>query len=495
MITVTRSIKWRMAMWLLISVLGLGALLMLEAWQSSRQAAERAFDAQLAAAALTVSEAVQWRDGVPEVIIPPAALQILATSSEERVFYAVLDADGRQLSSNWPLWPVPDALQTSLGQSPDSAPLVVDQPTLHGSLRLYGREVSSAGWVDQQPVQVWVGHTLSGREQLTWALFRQAVSRFLIMVVLAGLLMALTIRYVLAPLRRLRHQLRMRDAEDMGPLEAHVPREIRELAETLDHLFARQRQGREDLLRFTADASHQLKTPLAGLQTTTELAMRSDNPDHWREALGVVHDSAARTSRLASQLLSLARLRHIQGDVTQTSLELTGLVREVALDWAGREQARHHDLGLEPLPPAPVMVTAQDWALRELLGNLIDNALHYTPSGSRISLMVNREGKEVCLAVLDDGPGVSPEALERLCRPFERAGRQDTEGSGLGLAIVETIAQRLGGRVRVTNLQPHGLQVALWLPEVRLSGAGLPEKHGFPEKRGLPGDSAARTEV
>ncbi|ALM51453.1 sensor histidine kinase [Halomonas huangheensis] len=469
MITVTRSIKWRMALWLLISVLGLGALLMLEAWQSSRQAAERAFDAQLAAAALTISEAVQWRDGVPEVIIPPAALQILATSSEERVFYAVLDADGRQLSSNWPQSPVPEALQTRLGESRSTDPVVVDQSSANGRLRLYGREVSSAGWVDQQPVQVWVGHTLSGREQLSGALFRQAVSRFLAMVVLAGVLMALTIRYVLAPLRRLRHQLRLRDADDMRPLEAQVPREIRELAETLNHLFARQRQGREDLLRFTADASHQLKTPLAGLQTTSELALRSDDPARWREALDQVHDSAARTSRLAGQLLSLARLRHIQGDSRQTPLELTALVREVALDWAGREQARHHDLGLEPLPPSPVMVVAEDWALRELLGNLLDNALHYTPAGSHISLKMYCEGNEVCLAVQDDGPGVAAEALERLSQPFERGGRQDTEGSGLGLAIVETIAQRLGGRIRITNQVPTGLSVALWLPGDRMA--------------------------
>lgn len=470
MITVTRSIKWRMALWLLISVLGFGALLMLEAWQSSRKAAERAFDAQLAAAALTISEAVQWRDGVPEVIIPPAALQILATSSEERVFYAVLDADGQQLSSNWPQSPIPEALQTRLGESRGTDPVVVDQSSANGRLRLYGREVSSAGWVDQQPVQVWVGHTLTGREQLSWTLFRQAVSRFLVMVVLAGVLMALTIRYVLAPLKRLRHQLRLRDADDMRPLEARVPREIRELAETLNHLFSRQRQGREDLLRFTADASHQLKTPLAGLQATTELALRSEDPGRWREALDQVHDSAARTSRLAGQLLSLARLRHIQGDSRQTPLELTALVREVALDWAGREQARHHDLGLEPLPPSPVMVMAEDWALRELLGNLLDNALHYTLAGSRISLMVGCEGNEVCLAVQDDGPGVAPEALERLSQPFERGGRQDTEGSGLGLAIVDTIAQRLGGRVKITNQVPTGLSVALWLPGLPSAG-------------------------
>ncbi len=459
MIEVSGSLKRHLAVWLLVTVTGLGALLMLEAWWSSRRAAERAFDSQLEAAALTIAESVQWQRGEPVVTIPAAALQILATRHQERVFYAVLDADGEAVSTNMAL-----SIAQGWRERAARAPWALTTGFDGVSWRLYGREVDSAGWVSQEPVQIWVGHTREGRRALADELFERAVSRFVAMVLLAGALMAMALRVALGPMRRLRRQLRLREADDTRPLDARVPEEMRELAQTLDHLFARQRESREALLRFTADASHQLKTPLAGLQSTSELALKSPEPADWRAALSAVHDGAARTSRLAGQLLSLARLRHVAEAGERTPLDLAALLRETLLDWAGREAARDHDLGLDELPAGPCRVRAEAWALRELLGNLIDNALRYTPAGSTITLGLVREADTVELYVEDDGPGVPAEARERLLRPFERGGRQDTDGSGLGLAIVESIARRLGGRLSLAAREPHGLVVRLRLP-------------------------------
>ena len=261
MIEVAGSLKRRLAVWLLLTVTGLGALLMIEAWSSTHRAAERAFDSQLEAAALTIAEAVQWQGGEPLVEIPAAALQILATRHQERVFYAVLDADGQPVSTNMPFTIKPE-WRAQVADAPWTLTTAFDGT----SWRLYGREYDSAGWVSQEPVQVWVGHTRAGRQALGDELFERTLSRFLAMVLLAGILMAMALRVALGPMRRLRRQLRHRDADDMGPLDARVPEEMRELAQTLDHLFARQRHSREALLRFTADASHQLKTPLGRTQ-------------------------------------------------------------------------------------------------------------------------------------------------------------------------------------------------------------------------------------
>ncbi|MBB3190727.1 sensor histidine kinase [Halomonas cerina] len=337
-----------------------------------------------------------------------------------------------------------------------SAPMALTTRLDGAAWRLYGREVDSAGWVSQEPVQIWVGHTRQGRRALADTLFERTLTRFVAMVLLAGVLMAMALRVALGPMRRLRRQLRHRDADDMRPLDGRVPEEMRELAQTLDHLFARQRQSRETLLRFTADASHQLKTPLAGLQ--------SEDPADWQAALTAVHEGAGRTSRLAGQLLSLARLCHLGEAAKVPLLDLVAVLREVVLDWAGREVARHHDLGLAELPAGPLWVRAEGWAIRELLGNLIDNALRYTPPGSVITLGVAGHGDEVVLFVEDDGPGVPMEARERLMQPFERGGRQDTDGSGLGLAIVDSIARRLGARLVLEGREPHGLVVTLHLP-------------------------------
>ena len=475
MIEVTGSLKRRLAVWLLVTVTGLGALLMIEARVSSQRAAERAYDSQLEAAALTIAEAVQWQQGEPLIEVPAAALQILATRHQERVFYAVLDADGEAVSTNLPFVIDPDWRERAA-----EAPLALTARLDGEAWRLYGREVDSAGWVSQEPVQVWVGHTRAGRLALADELFERTLTRFVAMVLLAGVLMALALRVALGPMRRLRRVLRRRDADDMRPLDARVPEEMRELAQTLDHLFARQRQSREALLRFTADASHQLKTPLAGLQSVSELALASEEPAEWRAALAAVHEGAGRTSRLAGQLLSLARLRHLGEAEAVAPLDIAAALRETVLDWAGREAARDHDLGLAPLPAGPVWVRAEGWAIRELLGNLIDNALRYTPPGSMITLglegpgglegleareRAGDEGRgEVVLFVEDDGPGVPAEARERLLQPFERGGRQDTDGSGLGLSIVDSIARRLGGRLTLGAREPHGLTVRLSLP-------------------------------
>ncbi|MCE8016636.1 sensor histidine kinase [Halomonas sp. MCCC 1A17488] len=459
MIEVDGTLKSRLAIWLSVTVSALGALLLVEAYFSSQRAAERAYDSQLESAALTIAEAVQWQEGQPVVEIPAAALQIIATRHQERVFYAVLDAEGRRVSANLDI-PIAAERRAEVAEGP----VWTNAEHSGAEWRLHGWEFDSAGWETQDPVQIWVGHTLAGRQALIQELFVGAVSRFLVMVLVAGLLMLLAMRVALKPMRRLRQLLRQREADDMRPLDARVPEELRELAETLETLFARQRESRDALLRFTADASHQLKTPLSGLQSTSELALKSTRPEEWHRALAAVHQGAERTSRLASQLLSLARLRHVADGREMHRLDLAALLRETVFDWAGRDVARGHDLGLAELPATPLPVRGEPWALRELLGNLIDNALRYTPPGSVITLGLVEYGREVELYIEDDGPGVSPEMLERLHQPFERGGRQDTEGSGLGLAIVDSIARRHDARLKVAPRTPRGLRISVSFP-------------------------------
>lgn len=459
MIQVEGTLKARLAILLLVMVTGLGTLLMLEAFYSTRRAAERAYDSQLEAAALTIAESVQWEGGDPVVEIPAAALQILATRHQERVFYAVLDHTGQRISANLDI-----AIPAAGHEDAAIAPTWRDLTRGDTRWRLHGREYDSAGWEIQDPVQIWVGHTVSGRQALASELFERAIVRFVAMVLLAGILMLLAMQVALKPMRRLRHQLRRRKADDMRPLNARVPEELREMAEALDTLFARQRDSRDTLLRFTADASHQLKTPLAGLQSTSELALNSRDPDEWYRALSGVHEGAQRTSRLAGQLLSLARLRHAGEADEPMPLDLKNLLHETVLEWARREVAMKHDLGLDALPAEPMVIQGEPWALRELLGNLIDNALRYTPPGSEITLGLKAIGDHVMLCIEDDGPGVPPEVRNRLLQPFERGGRQDTQGSGLGLAIVDSIAQRHAAELQVKERVPHGLRVELHFP-------------------------------
>ena len=465
MIPPQTSLKRRLALWLIAIVAGLGTLLLIEAYTSARKAADRAMDGQLEAASLTIAESLQWPEGNPTVEMPASALQILATRWQERVFYWLQADNGRIITQNADL-PITDAMQAEARLQPVYLDAVYDgQP-----IRLSGREVDSAGWDTQEPVQLWVGHTRHGRDLLAQELFRKSATRFAAMVLITAALVAIAMRTMLAPLRRLRQTLRDRSADDISPLRLGVPKEMLELVETLNRLFADQRHHRDALLRFIADASHQLKTPLAGLQSTSELALTSREPAIWRQALETVHDSAGRTSRLAGQMLSLTRLQHLGPGHERQPLALDRLMREVATDWADRQDSRDHDLGLVIDMPTPVWVEGERWALHELLNNLLDNACRYTPPGSEITLgLAHDDGDDerVTLSIEDDGPGVDAESLGRLTQPFERGRRQDTRGSGLGLAIAESIAVRHGGQLSVTNRQPRGLQVSLTLTRCR----------------------------
>jgi len=458
MIIVDGTLKRRLGVWLFATVGGLGMLLMLEAYTSARRAANSAYDSQLEAASLTIAEAIQWQDGQPVVEIPAAAFQILATNQQERVFYSILDSRGREVTGN-----LDEEITASARHKAHSGPVWLQSYYRKTPIRLYGRQLTSAGWESVEPVQIWVGHTLSGRKALTRDLFIRTLTRFLVMVLLAGLLILLAIRTSLGPVRQLQKLLRQREAGDIQPLSARVPGELYDMAETLNGLFEKQRENRDTLLRFTADASHQLKTPLAGLQSTSELALQSEHPEDWKQALETMHDSAARTSRLATQLLSLGRLQHSMGDATR-AVNLTELVRQTVMDWAERDIARHHDLGLSTMPESPVSVHGEPWMLREMIGNLIDNALRYTPPGTEITVGLKCRNEMATLSVDDNGPGVRQDLLERLHHPFERGGRQDTEGSGLGLAIVDSVARRHHASLELRSPAGEGLWIGIHFP-------------------------------
>lgn len=462
MIEITRSLRSRLAGWLLIGASLVGAILLIDAWLNAHAEANRDYDAQLQAAALTIADGIRWRDAEPVVSIPAAALRILASDHQERVFYSVFDSHGHRLAGNLAL-PIPPAWQARAGQRP----VYLDTSFQDVDWRLHGRRFDLAGWSSSESLQIWVGHTTSGRRALAHDLFMPAVIRFIVFLIGAALFGGLAIHSALAPLQRLRDQLRTRPADDLSPLTARVPGELNELADTLDHLLARQRGARSELLRFIADASHQLKTPLAGLQNASELALTESSPDAWHLALIQIHQSAGRTSRLAGQLLNLARLRHAPGDPLP-AIDLTALAADCTREWADAPQ-NHHDLGFESSDDHPLQIAGEPWAVRELLGNLIDNALRYTPPGSQITVGVHRQGAKAELSVEDNGPGVDPAYVDRLAQPFERAGRTDEQGSGLGLSIVRSVAAQQHGTLHLDNSRSGGLRVAVRWP---LANAG-----------------------
>jgi two-component system sensor histidine kinase TctE len=209
----------------------------------------------------------------------------------------------------------------------------------------------------------------------------------------------------LAPLHALQSNIRARRPDDLSPLEAgQAPPEIAPLVASFNDLLTRLEQNMEFQKRFIADAAHQMKTPLAGLRTQAELVQRS---------LEQIATSSEHAARLVTQLLALARAENRATGQIFSRVELTDLARLAVRDWVQAALSKQMDIGYEE-PPHPVEVEGNVVMLREMLSNLIDNAIRYTPPGGRITVRVRTDEKNLDLVHLEvEDTGLGIPAAER----------------------------------------------------------------------------------
>jgi signal transduction histidine kinase len=251
----------------------------------------------------------------------------------------------------------------------------------------------------------------------------------------------------LRPLGALRRELARRGPGDLARLDAtRAPAEIEPLVAELNRLFGRIDEALARERRLTADAAHELRTPLAVLSTQAQVARRASSDAARNEALDAIVAGAERAARLAEQMLTLARLESGQGAGNLQRAELRELVRAVVGEAAPRAIAKGLDIALED--GAPVELDCHAALLAVLARNLVDNAVRYTPPGGRVRVAVGGDARMARLEVTDNGPGVPPQELARLGERFHRLPGAEESGSGLGLSIVLRIAELHRGRVR-----------------------------------------------
>ncbi|AOF85088.1 his Kinase A domain protein [Hydrogenophaga sp. RAC07] len=296
--------------------------------------------------------------------------------------------------------------------------------------------------------------------QQHWAssvLMRVMLPNLVLFLVAAGVV-TWGVARALRPLIDLKQAVERRSPRDLSPISAETaPVEVQPLVDSLNRLFALVNAQTEAQRRFVADAAHQLRTPLAGLQSQVEawaqaarslgggdmLSLRADQVLRLR-------DATRRTSQLANQLLALSRVDAMGGDAQALQqVDLAELCENILGLYLDAASSKQMDLGLE-IEPAQTLGHA--WLLRELLINLVDNAVKYTPPGGRITLRCGTgptlQGKRVWIEVEDDGPGIPAGERLRVLQRFYRVPGTAGEGNGLGLAIADEIA-----RVHATHLQ------------------------------------------
>jgi two-component system sensor histidine kinase QseC len=279
----------------------------------------------------------------------------------------------------------------------------------------------------------------------------------LLIPVLIGLIY-FSVRRGLKPLDDLADEVASRSSENLQALtRTSVPREAQPLVLALNRLLDRLAATLENERRFTADAAHELRTPLAAVRVQAQVALASPAGETQLHALHQVLAGTARATRLVEQLLRLARLDPLARLPDPHPLDLAELARAAVAD-AHEAGVPDKSVGLA-IPASPVPVSGDQDLLVAALRNLVDNAVRYTPPGSNITVFARVEHGEAVLGVANDGPGVPPEELPKLIERFYRGRDNTSEGSGLGLAIVRRIAELHDARLEVDN-QPTGGFVA-----------------------------------
>ena len=299
---------------------------------------------------------------------------------------------------------------------------------------------------------VQVAETLQKRAHLANEIIKGVIlPQFIILPIVLALVWFALARG-LSPLAELQERIRARRPDDLSPIDSRqVPEEISPLVGSLNDMLARLSQTIEMQKRFIADAAHQMKTPLAGMRMQSELALRQVDPGEIHRSLEQLAKSSESATRLVNQLLALARAENQpHAGSAFEPLDLAAMARATVQDWVQASFAHKIDLGFEQ-PDAPILIEGNALMLREMLSNLIDNALRYTPAGGSVTVRVRRDGEQGLLEVEDTGPGIAPAERSKVFERFYRILGNSAPGSGLGLAIVREIAQQHGAEVEVFN--------------------------------------------
>lgn len=429
----------------------------------AHRAAEQAFDRLLAASALTIAGSVQIEDDGVTVEPPVSSLAML--SGSERVFYEARTSNGRLITGYADLAP---NLPLAQAATPVFAYVSYhDEPVRVATV---GRLVSAsqhAGWVT-----VRVAETLGSREELASEILGRGVLPLLIVSLVALGLLWFGVQRAFAPLAVLERDLRTRAPEDLTPLTTPVPREVRRLVEALNAFMQRLSIIMDTLNTLVADATHQVRTPLASLRAQAEVALEETDPKRLRERIGRIHLNATHASQLINQLLMDATITHRLGKGPREPVGVAETINETRRRIGPVEAGR---LRIEIAPEVRRARIAGDRvALREMLRNLVDNALRYAPDGTVDIQATPVAGFRVALTVSDRGPGISDDEKEAVQQRFTR-GRagQSQSGSGLGLAIVRSVAMAHGGSLWLQDRPGGGLSARVILPLAQPSGRHL----------------------
>ncbi|MFN0314966.1 MAG: ATP-binding protein [Burkholderiales bacterium] len=436
-----RSIRARLLLWLLLVLCAAGALAALTIYRTAYREASEVFDYHLKQIALTLRDQ------------PFEDQDILGTLEEEAEYdftIQVWDENRTKLYSSH--------AETRL--SPQSKPGYSSVNQGEGTWRVFV--------LAQDGLNIQVAQPMAVRQKRAARLALNTVLPFLILLPFIGLLIWITVSKGLSPLNTLAQDLKQRDHTSLAPIEEQeLPAELQPMVSELNHLLGRLSHALEAQRAFTADAAHELRTPLTALQLQVQLAERAQDDQARGQAFESLKAGLRRSIHLVNQLLTLARNEPGVSVRQGKPAELGQIMRQVAMEHSGIAQKKSVDLGV--VRADNVSVIGDTEALHAMIGNLVGNAVRYTPPGGKIDLAVIATEDGPRVEVTDNGPGIPASERERVFDRFYRGEAAATEGetgSGIGLAIVKNVAQRHGATVTLHEpATSSGLVVRIQFPK------------------------------
>ena len=461
------SLRNQLLRWLILPLVALVALNAVSLYGDAVEVADVAYDRSLLSSTRALAERVTVKDGKVVANVPYVALDSFETDTLGRIYYKVTGLQGETVSGYDDLPPVPKGVPRS-----DLYPALVR--FYHASYN--GEPVRIAALL--QPVYddsmrgialIQVGETLDARQALSRRILLNTLLRQALMVLAVATLVWFAVRLVLRPLMRLKQAVETRPLSDLSDLDpALVHKEVRPLVTAMNGTMARMQGLIASQRRFIADASHQLRTPLAVLKTQAELALRENDPVALRAIVGAIAGTTDNAIHLANRLLTLARIEHGGGSASMAPVSLAALAGQVGLELAVPAVQKDIDLALEAGDDDAAVVVGNELLLHELLANLVDNAIRYTPAGGSVLLRVGAGEGGVVLEVSDTGPGIAEAEHDKVFMPFYRAQgtlEANPGGTGLGLAIARDIAVMHGASLVLGAAEGgRGLKVRVLFP-------------------------------
>jgi two-component system, OmpR family, sensor histidine kinase TctE len=447
-----KSLRLQLLGWLLVPLAGIVVVNTWITYRSARITAGIITDRTLLASARAMAEQVQLADGVMEAIIPPSALEMFASEAADRVYYRIEESDS--LGADHLIAGSPD-LPRPLRPASDSTPSYFDAQFRGQALRLVAIRQPMAG-NPPRGAMIIVGETLGGRARMVADLWVQGFLQQGLLVLIAGVFAWFGLQRGLKPLLRLRDAVIERHPNQLEPFSgASLQQEVQPLLAALNEHMERVKRWSEVQRRFIANAAHQLRTPVTLLSAQATYALRATSTSEKDEALQAIGASLQQMTRLANQLLTLSQVEPGGRPFTIEAVDIVATTRRALESLVGIALERDMDLGFDPQVP-----TATVWGdptmLQELVVNLVDNALRYTPARGVVTVGIRRVGADWQLTVRDNGPGIPAEERERVFERFYRVLGSSAEGSGLGLAIAKEIVEGSGGSISLAAALPDG---------------------------------------